>query len=174
MTMLVAIAAAILVALAPGLETPSVRHMNASKRVRIDAPSTWQARSEEYVLTVSAPAGPTDVFTPTVSIMIEPVSGERKRLTPYVNAYYSNQWLMSENMSGWNVRDTTWDGLPASIAGYTSAYGGGTMVTRVIMAIDGDHAYLSRAMWMDDASKPAIDSALAVLATTARVRPSSK
>lgn len=165
----VALAIATLLAVMPWPADRPIRHVNVTKRVSVEAPASWQARSEEYVLSVSAPSMPTDVYPPTVSITIETVSGDRKRLAPYVQAYYSHQWLMSENMTGWNTKDTTWDGLPASVAGYSTSYGGGTMTTKVIMAIDGDNAFVSRAMWMDDASAAAIDTALTVLGTTRRI-----
>lgn len=147
-----------------------VRHENPTRKISVEAPASWNARSEPYVITVSAPSGPADMFTPTVSMMIEPVSGERKRLKPYVQSFYSHNWLMLENMQGWTVRDTTWDGLQASIADFTSSYSGSIMTTRVIMAVEGDSAYVSRAMWLNDATPQQIDTALAVLRTAKRVK----
>lgn len=148
----------------------AVRHENPTKKISVEAPTSWTARSEPYVLTVSAPTNPEDVFTPTVSMMIEPVSGERKRLKPYVQSFYSHNWLMLENMQGWTARDTTWDGLQASVADFTSSYSGSIMSTRVIMAVEGDSAYVSRAMWLNDATPQQIDTALAVLRTAKRVK----
>lgn len=147
-----------------------VRRENATRKIAVEAPASWDVRSEPYVLSVSAVAGPSDLFTPTVSMMIEPVSGERKRLKPYVQSFYSHNWLMLENMQGWTVRDTTWDGIQASVADFTSSYSGSTMSTRVIMAVEGDSAYVSRAMWLNDATPQQIDTALAVLRTAKRVK----
>jgi|688.fasta_scaffold462503_2 hypothetical protein len=146
------------------------RRENSTRKITVEAPASWDVRSEPYVLSVSAVAGPSDLFTPTVSMMIEPVSGERKRLKPYVQSFYSHNWLMLENMQGWTARDTTWDGLQASVADFTSSYSGAIMSTRVIMAVEGDSAYVSRAMWLNDATPQQIDTALAVLRTAKRVK----
>jgi hypothetical protein len=38
------------------------------------------------------------------------------------------------------------------------------------MAVEGDSAYVSRAMWLNDATPQQIDTALAVLRTAKRVK----
>lgn len=147
-----------------------VVHVNGTKQVTLSAPSTWEARAERYVVSASAPVDG-EAFPPTVSVLVEAVSGERKRLQPYMQAMYSQQWLMSVEMSGWNPRDTTWNGLPASVTDFRSSYGDAMMNTRAIVAIMGDTAYVCRAMWLDGTAEERVATALTVLSTATRVRP---
>ncbi|MBU3741222.1 MAG: hypothetical protein FGM24_02940 [Candidatus Kapabacteria bacterium] len=162
---------AMTVALVPALlwAVDTLTHMNGTRQVVLSAPATWEARTEPYVVSASAPSEG-DAYPPTVSVLVEAVSGERKRLQPYMKAMYSLQWQMSDAMTGWSPRDTTWDGLPASVSDFRSAYGDAMMNTRVIVAIEGDTAYVCRAMWLDDTSPTRIASALEVLSTVKRPR----